>query len=102
MDEIHQLIEEYGFELVHHQRIEIPIYFENIERLTEYAIHVAGFLIYYLKHPLLKIFILERIKRFVSRILEFPHRDTQVIDVLLLKNDFSNLQKDVKLFVFFT
>ncbi len=85
MDEIHQLIEEFDFKLVHHQRIEIPIYFEDIEKLTEYAIHGGWFFNLLPETSFAKDFILERIKRFVARILKFPHRDTQVIDVLLLK-----------------
>lgn len=85
LDEIQKLIKEHHFELVSHQRIEIPIYFENIEKLTEYAIHGGWFFNLLPETNFAKDFILERIKRFVSRILEFPHQDTQIIDVLLIK-----------------
>lgn len=85
LDEIHQLIEENGFELVKHQRIEVPIFFPDIEKLTEYAIHGGWFFNLLPETTFAKDFILERIKRFVSRILQFPHHDTQIVDVLLLK-----------------
>ena len=85
LEEIYTLIDKYSFQLVEHKRLNIPIYFENIEQLTEYAINGSWFLNILPDTKFAKTFILERIKRFVAKILTFPHQDNQIIDVVLMK-----------------
>ncbi len=85
LDEIHRLIDQFEFEMVDHKRLNIPIYFQDIEKLTEYAINGSWFLNALPDTTFAKDFILERIKRFVAKILEFPHHDNQIIDIILLK-----------------
>lgn len=75
----------YGFQVVAHQRIEIPIILDNIDDLAHFGLDGTWFLNTLSIRMLPKSFIIERIKRLFSKIFTFPYRDTHIIDVILAK-----------------
>jgi ubiquinone/menaquinone biosynthesis C-methylase UbiE len=85
IEEIQKLCEQFNFKILEHQRIHIPIFFENVEKLAEFGIDGSWFLNTLPQTPFTKEFIIERIKRFVVKIFEFPYHDDHIIDVILLK-----------------
>jgi len=85
IEEIESLCKQLDFKIVDHQRIHVPIYFENVEKLAEFGIDGSWFLNTLPETPFSKDFIIERIKRFVVKIFQFPYHDDHIIDVILLK-----------------
>lgn len=74
-----------GFEVVDHQRFEIPIILNNIDELALFGIEGTWFLNSLSIKMLPKSFLLQRLKRLFERIFTFPYHDTHVIDVVIAK-----------------
>ncbi len=73
------------FDVVHHERIHIPITLNNIDELAAFGIDGTWFLNSLSIRMLPKSFLLERLKRLFTKIFSFPYHDTHIIDVVLAK-----------------
>jgi ubiquinone/menaquinone biosynthesis C-methylase UbiE len=71
------------FEVIAHQRLEIPITLNSIDELAVFGIEGTWFLNNLSIRMLPKIFLIQRIKRLFSKIFTFPFHDTHIIDVVL-------------------
>lgn len=79
-------IEKHNFQIVEHERIKIDLTFNNIDELILFGIEGAWFLnILSVPTMLPKSFLLQRIKRLLSKIFTFPYHDTHIIDVTLAR-----------------
>lgn len=87
IEELMQHMDKFGFKVIKHQRLTIPVYFEDIDDLVDFGIKGSWFLNTLSAAPssLPKQFILERIKRFFNKIFHFPYHDEHTIDVILAK-----------------
>jgi len=84
-EELMLAFKQHQFDVVAHQRIEIPITLNNIDELALFGIEGTWFLNSLSIRMLPKYFLIERLKRLFSRIFTFPYHDTHIIDVLLAK-----------------
>jgi SAM-dependent methyltransferase len=73
------------FEILDHQRIHVPIYFENIDEMSKFGIDGTWFLNTLSATRIPKQFFIERLKRFFNKIFEFPYHDEQIIDIMLVR-----------------
>jgi ubiquinone/menaquinone biosynthesis C-methylase UbiE len=73
------------FEVIAHQRIEIPITLNNIDELALFGIDGTWFLNSLSIRMLPKYFLIQRLKRLFGKIFTFPYHDTHIIDVVLAK-----------------
>lgn len=73
------------FEVIDHQRLEIPITLNNIDELALFGIEGTWFLNTLSIRMLPKSFLIQRLKRLFSKIFTFPYHDTHIIDVVLAK-----------------
>lgn len=87
IEELMQQMHKFGFEVIQHERLTIPIYFEHIDDMVDFGIKGGWFVNTLTAGPsqLPKQFILERIKRFFNKIFHFPYHDEQMIDVILAR-----------------
>jgi ubiquinone/menaquinone biosynthesis C-methylase UbiE len=87
IEEILQYMHQFGFQIVQHQRISVPIYFANIDDAIEFGIKGTWFLNTLSTGPsaLPKKFLIERFKRLFNKIFTFPYSDEHIIDVILAK-----------------
>jgi len=87
LDEIIQEMHAFGFEILEHERIHIPIVFESIDEMIEFGLKGSWFLntLSAGPTPLPKQFIIERFKRVFDKIFCFPYQDEQIVDVFLAK-----------------
>lgn len=76
---------QYQFEVLEHQRLEIPITLSNIDELALFGIEGTWFLNSLSIRMLPKNFLLQRLKRLFGRIFTFPYHDTHIVDVVLAK-----------------
>lgn len=84
-EELLKAVKQHQFEVIDHQRIQIPITLNNIDELALFGIEGAWFL-NTLSIPMLpRNFLLQRIKRLFEKIFTFPYHDTHVIDIVLAK-----------------
>lgn len=84
-EELFQSFNQHQFEIIDHQRLSIPVSFNNIDELTQFGFE-SGWLINGLLVSILpNNFVLQRIKRVFSKIFTFPFHDTQVIEIVLAK-----------------
>ncbi|PJD93575.1 MAG: methyltransferase [Legionella sp.] len=83
--ELLQAFREHQFEVIHHQRLYIPITLNNIDELALFGIEGTWFLNSLSIRMLPKNFLLQRIKRLFNKIFTFPYQDMHVIDVVLAK-----------------
>ncbi|MDI1352233.1 MAG: class I SAM-dependent methyltransferase [bacterium] len=84
-DELIQAFKQHQFEVIVHQRLEIPIVLNNIEELALFGIEGTWFLNSLSIRMLPKYFIIQRLKKLFSKIFVFPYHDTHIIDVVLAK-----------------
>lgn len=84
-DELINAFKQHQFEIVDHQRLNIPITLNNIDELALFGIEGTWFLNSLSIRMLPKNFLLQRLKRLFSKIFVFPYKDTHVIDVVLAK-----------------
>ena len=87
IEEILQQMQHFGFQIVSHQRLSIPIYFSSIDDAIEFGIKGSWFLNTLTTGPsaLPKKFLIERMKRLFNKIFTFPYSDEHIIDVILAK-----------------
>ena len=76
---------EHQFEILEHQRLHIPITFNNIDELALFGIEGTWFLNNLSIRMLPKTFLVQRLKRLFNKIFTFPYQDTHIIDVVLAK-----------------
>ncbi|MFZ4077254.1 MAG: class I SAM-dependent methyltransferase [Legionellaceae bacterium] len=76
----------HNFEIVAHQRIELPIVLNSIEELASFGIDGTWFLNSLSIRILPRQFLLNRLKRLFSKIFTFPYYDTHIIDVVLARH----------------
>lgn len=84
-DELMLAFKQHQFEIVAHQRLEIPVTLNNIDELALFGIEGTWFLNTLSIRMLPKNFLIQRLKRLFSRIFTFPYHDTHIIDVVLAK-----------------
>ncbi len=85
LDELMLAFKQHQFEVVDHQRLEIPITLSNIDELALFGIEGTWFLNTLSIRMLPKYFLIQRLKRLFSKIFTFPYQDTHIIDVVLAK-----------------
>lgn len=76
---------QHDFEIVAHERLEIPIIINSIDELAEFGIEGTWFLNSLSIKMLPRSFLIQRLKRLFEKIFQFPYQDTHVIDVILAK-----------------
>ena len=84
-EELMHAFEQHKFDVIAHQRLEIPITLEDIDALAHFGIEGTWFLNSLTIRMLPKNFLIERLKRLFNKIFTFPYHDTHVIDVVLAK-----------------
>lgn len=85
-EELLQSMHQHQFEVIEHQRLHIPVSFNNLDELVLFGIDGAWFLnSLSVKNILPRKCVLQIIKRFLGSIFTFPYQDTQIIDVILAK-----------------
>lgn len=85
IEEIQQKMRHFGFQIIEHERLIIPIQFQNIDEMAEFGIDGSWFLNTITHTPIPKQFLVERLKRFFNKIFTFPYQDDHIIDILLVK-----------------
>lgn len=85
LDELMQAFKQHQFDVVEHQRLEIPITFNNIDELVVFGLEGTWFLNTLSIRMLPKNFLIHRLKRLFNRIFTFPYHDTHLIDVVLAR-----------------
>jgi hypothetical protein len=76
---------QHQFEIIAHQRLEIPIILNTIDELALFGIDGTWFLNSLSMRMLPKYFLIKRLKRLFKKIFTFPYQDTHIIDVVLAK-----------------
>lgn len=76
---------QHQFEIIAHQRLEIPITLNNVDELALFGIEGTWFLNTLSIRMLPKNFLIQKLKRLFERIFTFPYHDTHIIDVVLAK-----------------
>lgn len=84
-EELMLAFKQYQFEVIAHQRIEIPIVLNNIDELADFGIDGTWFLNSLSIRMLPKYFLIQRLRRLFTKIFTFPYHDTHIIDVVLAK-----------------
>ena len=83
--ELIRALQHHQFEVVEHQRLQIPITLNSIDELLLFGIEGTWFLNSLSVKILPRNFLLQRIKSVFSKIFTFPYQDTHIIDVILAK-----------------
>lgn len=73
------------FEVVKHERLELPIFFQDVDELANFGIEGTWFLNTMSIRMLPKHFLIQRLKRLFEKVFTFPYKDTHVIDVVLAR-----------------
>lgn len=84
-DELTLAFKQNQFEIIAHQRLEIPITLNNIDELALFGIEGTWFLNTLSIRMLPKYFLIQRLKRLFNKIFTFPYHDTHIIDVVLAR-----------------
>jgi ubiquinone/menaquinone biosynthesis C-methylase UbiE len=84
-DELLNTFKTHQFEILSHQRLEIPIELHNVEELANFGIEGTWFLNSLSVRMLPKNFLLNRLKRLFNKIFTFPYHDKHIIDIVLAK-----------------
>jgi len=85
IDELMRVFAQHKFEVVEHQRIQIPVVLQDIDELALFGIDGTWFLNSISMRMLPKNFLIQRLKRLFGQIFTFPYHDTHIIDVILAK-----------------
>lgn len=78
-----QAFDQHQFNIIAHQRIEIPITLNSIDELIQFGVEGTWFLNSLTIRMLPKNFLRQRLKKLFSHIFTFPYHDTHVIDIVL-------------------
>lgn len=73
------------FEVIQHKRLELPVFFKDIDELIHFGVEGTWFLNTMSIRMLPKHFLIQRLKRLFEKIFVFPYQDTHIIDVVLAK-----------------
>lgn len=84
-EELMSVFKQHQFDILDHQRLEIPFTLNDIDELILFGIEGTWFLNSLSIRMLPKSFLIERLKRLFSKIFTFPYHDTHIIDVVLAK-----------------
>lgn len=84
-DELILAFQQNQFEVIAHQRLEIPITLNTLDELAIFGIEGTWFLNTLSIRMLPKIFLIQRLKRLFSKMFTFPYHDTHIIDVVLAR-----------------
>ncbi|MBI2786937.1 MAG: class I SAM-dependent methyltransferase [Legionella longbeachae] len=84
-NELMLAFKQHQFEVIAHQRLEIPITFNTIDELAHFGVEGTWFLNSLSIRMLPKIFLIQRLKRLFGKIFTFPYHDTHIIDVVLAR-----------------
>ena len=84
-DELMLAFKQHQFEIIEHQRLELPIILNSIDELALFGIEGTWFLNTLSIRMLPKFFLIQRLKRLFSKIFTFPYHDTHIIDVIIAK-----------------
>lgn len=83
-EELIQAFATHQFKITQHQRLYIPIAINNLDELALFGIEGTWFLNSVAAIRFLpKNFLLQRLRRFCSKLFTFPYYDTHIIDVVL-------------------
>ena len=83
--ELIQALHHHQFEVVDHQRLQIPLTINSIDELLLFGIEGSWFINSLSVKILPRNFLLQRIKGVFSKIFTFPYQDTHIIDIILAK-----------------
>lgn len=78
-------LDTHHFEVMAHQRINLPVILNNMDELASFGIEGTWFLNTMSVKMLPKAFLINRMKRLIEKIFVFPYQDTHVIDVVLAR-----------------
>lgn len=84
-EELMVAFKQHHFEVIAHERLEIPITLNNIDELAIFGIDGTWFLNNLSIRMLPKYFLIQRLKRLFGKIFTFPYHDTHIIDIVLAK-----------------
>jgi SAM-dependent methyltransferase len=84
-NELMQTFKQFQFEVIAHQRLEIPITLNTLDELTLFGIEGTWFLNTLSNRMLPKFFLIQRLKRLFAKIFTFPYQDIHIIDVVLAR-----------------
>jgi ubiquinone/menaquinone biosynthesis C-methylase UbiE len=84
-NELIDALARHEFEIVDHQRLNIPVTLNTIDDLIHFGIEGTWFLNSLSIRMLPKSFLIQRLKRLFSKIFTFPYKDTHIIDVVLAR-----------------
>ncbi len=87
-----EFLKQHQFSIIEHQRIEIPIVFNNIYELTQFSIEGTWFLNSLSMRMLPKNFLIQRLQPLFNKMFTFPYQDTHTIDIILAKKKWTNDQ----------
>ncbi len=83
LEELNQVFKKNQFNIIQHQRIEIPIKIESLDELVSFGIEGTWFLNSLSIKLLPKNFLRHRLRRLFSKVFQFPYHDVHLIDVIL-------------------
>lgn len=84
-EELLNTFQKHRFDVVEHQRLRIPVSFNNVNELVFFGVEGTWFVNTVAFGILPKNFILNRFKKLSHRMLKFPYQDTHVVDIVLAK-----------------
>lgn len=84
-EELLQNFHKYGFTVVEHTRLTIPIKIKDIEQLAKFGIEGTWFLNTLAIKILPRNILISRLKKFFNKMFTFPYEDVHVVDIVLGK-----------------
>jgi ubiquinone/menaquinone biosynthesis C-methylase UbiE len=84
-DELFLAFKQHQFDIIAHQRLEIPIVLHDVDELALFGLDGTWFLNTLSIRMLPKNFLIHRLKRLFAKVFTFPYHDTHIIDVVLAK-----------------
>lgn len=84
-NELMLAFKQHQFEVIAHDRLEIPVILNDVDELAHFGIEGTWFLNTLSIRMLPKKFLIERLKKLFGKIFTFPYHDTHIIDVVLAK-----------------
>lgn len=84
-EELIHAFHQHQFEIIAHDRLELPIVLNNVDELALFGIEGTWFLNTLSIRMLPKKFLIDRLKKLFNRFFTFPYHDTHIIDVVLAK-----------------
>src|SRR3990167_404249 len=78
---------DHNFDIINHQRLELPILLHNINELEHFGVEGTWFLnaMDINVRLLPKALVMRKMRQLLAKIITFPYKDTHVIDVVLAK-----------------